>query len=516
MVRAGIANRSIIADKSRRQCQPAFGDGLIAFSIRISLHALMAAVLISCSSQGPFREETAGDIPCLLENKDDSGCEKYSLSELQLNIQERPQDLQAYTLGIVEFDDQGKMLKPHQAESIINQIRERGEYHQVSIIVYVHGWYNNAEPGNNDVRKFRGILEALSYTENLRGQAHPEEKRDVIGVYAAWPGRPEVSIIPGLGTLSFPTRKEAAERVAQGEIRTLLALINSTYAEIKKKPNANPRLVIVGHSFGGLIVYAALQQYFINTVIQDDIVKSYGDLVLLINPAFEGVRYDSLNEAVNLRHRMRKKEGKPPFAKEQNPVLVTVASESDDAVRYFFPIGRFLTTIPEQVRSQSSEQYEQILQGVGYIDGLQTHALTYKESPDNRHYAQTPEEKTKEELYECQQRDVFARDYQPNGELQPKWQRNYSQGAVLEHLERDPTDPNWKAPNNPIWMVSVADDVISGHSGIWETEAWLGFLRQLYTDIVSPPPGASKPAFSTTVAQPSSSCDQIVTNNSLK
>jgi len=52
-------------------------------------------------------------------------------------------------------------------------------------------------------------------------------------------------------------------------------------------------LIIVGHSFGGMVVYSALAQSLIEAAssIAPHVGTRFADLVLLVNPAFEAVRY---------------------------------------------------------------------------------------------------------------------------------------------------------------------------------------------------------------------------------
>src|SRR6185295_1513970 len=105
------------------------------------------------------------------------------------------------------------------------------------------------------------------------------------------------------------------------------------------------QLAVVGHSFGGLVVYSALSHVIMERAadtgryaaqscdgprgptVEDggrtcyDTARSFGDFVLLVNPAFEGSLYEPLfNIAANRCYRP-----------SQRPVLMTVTSTGDEA-----------------------------------------------------------------------------------------------------------------------------------------------------------------------------------------
>src|SRR5262249_58209864 len=104
-------------------------------------------------------------------------------------------------------------------------------------------------------------------------------------------------------------------------------------------------MVTLGHSFGGTMVYTALANILKERVVEallsrdastPPIVEGFGDLVVLVNPAFDASQYRSLHELSNTFR---------SFSPYQAPVLVTIASESDGANRTWFPLGRTLETI---------------------------------------------------------------------------------------------------------------------------------------------------------------------------
>ena len=74
-----------------------------------------------------------------------------------------------YTVGFIEFDEDGKAIDPVEeakALRLIDEARQRAPKGKIIAVVYVHGWKNNAseaEPGGKpkDVEKFRSALAEL-------------------------------------------------------------------------------------------------------------------------------------------------------------------------------------------------------------------------------------------------------------------------------------------------------------------------------------------------------------------
>ena len=62
-------------------------------------------------------------------------------------------------------------------------------------------------------------------------------------------------------------------------------------------------------------------------------VGGFGNLVVLINPAFEATLYSALNDMVAGRG----------YLCSQRPVFAVLTSETDQATRVAFPIGRFFS-----------------------------------------------------------------------------------------------------------------------------------------------------------------------------
>jgi hypothetical protein len=365
----------------------------------------------------------------------------------------------SYTLSIVEFDDHGVLAKPSQLDRTIELLREKAATHDLSVVVYVHGWRHNASRKDRDVTNFQNLLAFLDIAEQQN-----QPKREVVGIYVAWPG----ALFAGRGpitdvvnTPSFWTRREGANRVAEGTIRELLAKVR----QIQEERNAgcdhtaakpcNTRLVTIGHSFGALVAYSAIHQELVTSAIRPDEkpVVGFGDLVILINPAFEGVRYTSIQRIV---------EGRKGYPAGQPPVLVTFASRGDWANRRLFPLGRYVTLLTGREWPSSKDQLNDLAYTIGFVERFKTHDLSVV-------MASTP---AASDGQECGDR----------GQPLPGWTRHYllpdrKREAVLAHKKYN--------PSNPFWLVSTDAGLVPNHSAIWGPD-FLEVFYDIYSDFVRP------------------------------
>lgn len=278
-----------------------------------------------------------------------------------------------YHLAFVEFDDQGWFADRKQMEALFLLLkaleRQQATRGEVLLFVYAHGWKHNASGCDNNVVCFSRLLERMDISERALQAKGP---RAVVGVYVGWRG---LSFHAGpLTNLTFWDRKSTAERVGRGGVTELLVRLNDyRRARNPNRESHRTQLVITGHSFGGLIVYSALFHSLMERAARTELAPtgearyatatSFGDLVVLVNPAFEGSLYEPLFHITTSRC----------YADGQRPVMMIVTSEADDATGAAFPVGRTFGTLFEHARSP--EQARSILRTVGHDPRYQTHAL---------------------------------------------------------------------------------------------------------------------------------------------
>ena len=452
------------------------------------------------------------------------------------------EDAAGYSLHFTEFDDQGWPYPAEpavrygvagkQSELFFDHLRGLlgDKDARLSVVVFVHGWKHDADGDDGNVRAFRRLLASLDELERQTPCG-----RTVVGLYVGWRGS-------GLGlpdpfeNLSFYSRKNAAQKVAQGNVRVVfsklralqdaanagwIAQVKSTVAERRKAlaaqslrgagplpagaaPPPEPvdtcerrmRLTIAGHSFGGLIVYTALSQALIKDVVElrqaEEVaavdgrprppLEREGDLVVVINPAIEATRYDPLHRAAT--------EARLPHW--HPPLFVAVTSTDDQATRRFFPLGRALSTLWERYPEGSkAAEKDANLHAFGQSDAYLSHDLVAL--PDGAPaagppvcagwQAAAPSERLRIEREAAAgfEAALAAADGDANAPgVFPRW---FCSAGLLKLVPRGrdagaPSPPDYNAP---LWNIRTQSPVIESHGDITNPRL-LDLLRQLYLD----------------------------------
>jgi len=243
------------------------------------------------------------------------------------------------------------------------------------------------------VKMFRGVLSNLSQTIS---------PRKVFGVYVGWRGlsiKSDYFPIPGGEELSFYHRKDVAERIGhQGAATQVFTELDAMQEDLNivNKSNGIPRteLVIIGHSFGGQLVYSAISQVLTERLVtatrRKEPLKSFGDLVVLVNPAFEASLYNNLISLAT--------SPDITYPTNQRPVLAIFTSKSDTATGFWFPLGRHFSTWYEETRPSkgpdeewlfnvhkwpTADEEKSILESVGHDHDFITYDLDYSNYDTN-------------------------------------------------------------------------------------------------------------------------------------
>lgn len=474
----------------------------------ITIMIVLCSFLGGCAARVPYRDAGFSEI---------QGCDKqlYSKYSQGKRVAMTDEDARAecwkrsteehtnYDLLFAEFDDQGWVQKSvdlkrpgrDHLDDFFDRLEAlRKKNSELNVVVFVHGWHHNAGANDSNVRSFRRYLDDIAIAER---QTQGNAARRVVGVYVGWRG--ESIPIRGVNLLTFWDRKSTAERVARGSVREFFSRLDMFRDRVNPDPGQGEakarqavRLVVIGHSFGGLIVYESLSSDFLRASARHDgeaspgqcqrkFLTRFGDLVIIVNPAFEGNRYEPLKVA---GERLRCLDG------DQLPVVITVTSTADWATKAAFPAARFFNTLFEDT---PGNQQTANVHTVGHNERYTTHQLGKcpKEDADCYKACRTmpePESKQAEQIAE-QTTSVGERNEQISIEL------THAKSALGRQREGNAksteyfcgglllTDTNSRfPPTNPFWVVQASKDIIRDHNDIFN-DRFTAFMRQMYLRI---------------------------------
>jgi len=461
-------------------------------SVLFSLFATMF-VLAGCTNFVPYR--SAG------LNKDDS-CRSTYAGRFKPDTKATSTDTERcwarsieerdeFDLLFAEFTDQGwvqgssDLKRPNKdyIDLFLDRLRtiyadshKDPHYDGLSLVVFVHGWHHTARPDDDDVTDFRRLLADMAKLESRLAGAG--KSRRVVGIYIGWRGQSvDVPIVDGV---TFWERKNTAERVALGTVRELLLRLDHFRDRARNSKNKRDvRMLTIGHSFGGLITYEALGSEFLRAAVRfkdrkpgkdfDKFMSRVGDLVVIVNPAFEGARYEPLYTA-----------GQRLCGVEPNqlPLLVMATSRADQATRQLFPAARQVSTLFER---STGEEDDAIVQAIGHNTRYITHELSLADADEAgcrcrddgaavTVQAQVGDLKADRIAREYEYMKRFAHDgFGPSACL--------CGGLKLEATSQ------WYPTGNPFWVVRTTKEIVADHGDIFNPN-FVAFIRQLYLGLI--------------------------------
>lgn len=373
----------------------------------------------------------------------------------------------SFHIGYVEFDDQGWFQDKEQRRVLLEHLRAlAAQGNKLLIVVYTHGWKHNADETDPDVRKFKTLLADLDLVEKKAKQGTHDRPREIVGVYLGWRGASWP--VPLVEDLTFWGRKNAAERVGRRSAKQIMVELNEfratsncwKTADRLAGPN-DTQLVFIGHSFGGLITFAALNASLTERALKPDghgnytsVAKSFGDFILLVNPAFEGAAYEPLWRTALTRQ---------GFPEQQRPILAIVTSKADWATGIAFPAGR-VYTLGESAPHPGER--EAVLMTVGHLARYRTHVLTANADYDANSTASEhvpSSDRAATVLMESRRRKDFFQSRKPTDHFA------FDGGTLTPFQNSD------VAERFPYLVISASKEMIRDHNDIWN-ERFRGFM----------------------------------------
>lgn len=423
---------------------------------------LVSLVLSGCTELTIYRDDFT-----LCTSKDPATeCQKHALQEYK----DETHPDKGYFLGFIEFDDQGQLFQRKQMREVLDKLNRDAARQDLVMVVFVHGWKHSAQPGDDNIQTFRQVLMQLSEAESVISKQNRMPARKISGVYLGWRGGSVT--VPVIKELTFWDRKNTAHKVGHGgvtEVLSRLELVRTTKDAIADSQRSRTQLVVVGHSFGGAVVYSATSQLlkdrFIHThgpqgQISD--VNGFGNLVVLINPAFEALRFTPLSD-------MSTERG--TYFKSQLPVMAILTSEADDATKRAFPFGRWFSTMFEientiTRKNGTTQQIETIeersanITAVGHFEPYRTHYLRASETRDSKPAQLSIQDSMRLFLKASQSWETDT----PGSKIQ-------FDGSLLERTQTS-------AGRNPYLVVRVDKALIPNHNDIADPRI-IEFVKQL-------------------------------------
>ncbi|MGB7492567.1 MAG: hypothetical protein WBN62_19750, partial [Thermoanaerobaculia bacterium] len=360
-----------------------------------------------------------------------------------------------YSLAFIEFDDQGELWSPSQLDSALAHIERLNSGPGVALVVFVHGWNNDASPREDQADKgsiyqYRKFLTRLE--EDIE-QRFPGIGIPVMGVYLGWRGR--VSNVPLIREASFYNRRGAAERIAGASATEAIYRILTTM-----RVNPNSRSVLIGHSFGSMILERALAQAAISALLaspEQELIFP-ADLVVLLNPAGSASQTKQMVDIL-ARNRLKTYRVDKRGNRYERPLIVSFTSQTDKATSLFFPIGMSVKAMNKKFRkygqeycSPISKQQHLYTHTAGHTSALHSHEVTVgpKRPPGDS-----------EDLGESDRSSPA--NYR--AEYDPETQQMALSFDGEEHrfsIRRKP----WVLNDTPYWIMQVPSELIPNHSAI--------------------------------------------------
>ncbi|HEY1755018.1 MAG TPA: hypothetical protein VGG72_06450 [Bryobacteraceae bacterium] len=304
------------------------------------------------------------------------------------------------SLAYIEFDDNGEMYDQHltsdpasplvrpELDQTIQRIQDlqAGSTAGVNVVVFIHGWKNNADNTSN-VAGFRDFLNEVYSFYSGSSSGPPASTRPLMGIYIGWRGESlEVA-----QDLTYFTRSAATLRVAGPHLEEALYRIIRTVKTVPRGATSTSpsTLIVIGHSFGGRILERVMTPYFeqkmlsldgdhlqgcaagsvnINDTSRWRITDPLPDLTVLLNEAAPATDAKQFLEFLKC-HAVAYSRQDPGYQSQDvnYPLFLSITSDGDAATSIALPLGQAVGSLPLRTRNYSAPDPPEIPSQITYF-----------------------------------------------------------------------------------------------------------------------------------------------------
>ncbi len=436
-------------------------------------------LLVGCTTRSAYRPVSAGTHEERHTYK--QGADK---AEQRAIAREREHEcLEKYSdsnfwLGHVEMTEYGTYQDPRQMSQLERQIEQDTHTGKslfkngITVVVFVHGWFNNAQEENGNLNNFRHMLSDLGAEQKQQG-------RGVLGVYLSWRGG-SISSTP-LKFLTYWGRGRTSDVIGQGMVEPLARIRNIHWLVASSAGRAsaasldiyqNSRLVFIGHSFGGRALYTAVAKSMETSFMPPywaarsfpaakgkgsrtqatmQRVTGVGDLVLLINPAIKSLPYRPSHYAMSSNTMVN-------YDSKQPVLMMVLSAKNDVPNKSLLPIGETLGNRFRDwfARPDDRKEASQNTTALGHWPLYRTHDLELMESGQfqltkvGTYFSVTKKDKN------------GVKTTLPLKTLRPDLM-NFADSRGNRRIVTDTGNPGLL----PFMVVSTSPKIINGHSDFW-------------------------------------------------
>lgn len=253
----------------------------------------------------------------------------------------------------LEYDKDGQKFEGTRQLDVIKRAIAMSDK-PVYLVVFVHGWHNNASIDLNEPS-----LDTTGFPYLLARRSFEKPDMNVIGVYIGWQGEVYKGGLPSV--LSIKSRSRVADAIGnQREFRDdTVSLVNNV-----QKNNSLGHSLIIGHSLGGRLLSRAFMKDLAQTTAVKDWPLGSNSLLVTLNSA---IGADAFNELYKDMPGTTT-DPKTSFQLQpqvQRPVWINLTSEDDTATsKYFNAASRLGLKITD---SPSSRNFKTIGHDMKYL-----------------------------------------------------------------------------------------------------------------------------------------------------